>query len=1131
MYKNNHQLIYSPTDLTTYLASPFASWMHRLQIENPELEIQIDEPDALLSSLQSKGLTHEQDLLEHFQVQGKSITKIPCDLSFDEKKTQTLQAISNGVDVIYQAALSLEPFQGYADFLIRTSIPSKLGDYSYEVWDSKLSKSLKPEYVIQLCCYVEMLQSIQGTLPQHIVVALGSGDQTRLRTADYYHYYQAIKTQFIESQENFESTKQANPADSKSFGRWSSYAEQLLKQSDHLSLIANISRSQIKKLNRAGIQTVKELVESPETKVSGIRAEQFDKLKQQATIQKQSNSQIPPLYEVLKQDASTPTGLALLPPHSPNDVFFDIEGFPLVEGGLEYLWGSTYFDEQSTRQFKDFWAHDSKKEKQAFSNFINWVYQRWLNDPTMHIYHYAPYEVTACKRLMGRHGVCEEKVDQLLRNNVFIDLYFIVKNGLRIGEPRYSIKNVEHLYRGKRETDVGTGSDSVVVYDAWRNQPDGDDWQSSKILNSIRDYNIDDCNSTQELTQWLRNQQLDHHITYNGNQEIVTKEIKEDDQQRHLLRDTLLTKIESLAGDDAVITENLAWMLEFHNRELKPTHWRKFERMDMSEDELYDDMDCLAYCTRTDKAPFKLTPRTQILAYEYQFNPNQEFKGAAKSYFVLGYQTDDGKELKATFVPEHSQLAKGIITLKMKQELKGPITLLPDEFVNPEPIPTALSNQIQRIYKGKLNQSAITDFLYRRHPRIKCINYGEAIIKSHQPDERLNQIIDTVINLDNSYLTIQGPPGAGKTYTAKHIIAELMKLGKKVGISSNSHKAINNLLISTAQYCKAQNISADFTCTSNTDSELQEFNVNIVKNPELINHLQPSCVIGSTAWGFAREDLTDEFDYLFIDEAGQVSVANLVAMSQSTKNIVLMGDQMQLGQPTQGTHPLDSGLSILDYLLKDSPTIPPEMGVFLETTYRMHSKINQFISDAIYNGELKAHPDNDKQVIKVPENYQGILNFDAGVKFIPVKHEGNTQASNEEVDKIKSLVNELLGRLYTDKSGQQHPITVEDMLFIAPYNHQRNKLQQALGDDAKVGTVDKFQGQEAPIVFFSLCTSDASESPRGIDFLFDKHRINVAISRAQSMAIIVSNPKLFTTPVSNIEQMAKVSVLTRLLEY
>ena len=328
-----------------------------------------------------------------------------------------------------------------------------------------------------------------------------------------------------------------------------------------------------------------------------------------------------------------------------------------------------------------------------------------------------------------------------------------------------------------------------------------------------------------------------------------------------------------------------------------------------------------------------------------------------------------------------------------------------------------------------------------------------------------------------------------------------------------------------------QGIQAHFVCTKHTDDKLTELGVTIIDNKKIVDNLQRSCVIGTTAWGFAREDLKDEFDFLFIDEAGQVSVANLVAMSQSTRNIVLLGDQMQLGQPTQGTHPKDSGLSILDYLLKDSPTIQPEMGVFLETTYRMHSKVNKFISEAIYGGQLHADPDNNKQVIAVPEDYHGLLDFEAGIKFIPVEHEGNTQASDEEVVKINEMVQALLGRIFTDKHGKQRSITLNDILFVAPYNHQRNKLQETLGPEARVGTVDKFQGQEAPIVFFSLCTSDASESPRGIDFLFDKHRINVAISRAQAMAIVVGNPKLITTPTSNVDQIRKVNVLAKLINY
>jgi superfamily I DNA and/or RNA helicase len=427
-------------------------------------------------------------------------------------------------------------------------------------------------------------------------------------------------------------------------------------------------------------------------------------------------------------------------------------------------------------------------------------------------------------------------------------------------------------------------------------------------------------------------------------------------------------------------------------------------------------------------------------------------------------------------------------------------------------------------------KSAIIDFMMRSKPRIKGHPEGP-IASSHDSGKRLKQIIHAIRNLDCSYLTIQGPPGAGKSYTGKHVIAELMKSGAKVGITSNSHKAINNLLLSTAKYCKEEGIDATFYCTKDNEPELSDYDVTILKNNELVNHIQASCVMGTTAWGFAREDLESTLDYLFVDEAGQVAVANLIAMSRSADNLILMGDQMQLGQPSQGSDPGESGLSVLDYLLHETPTIPDDMGVFLGTTYRMHSKINRLISEHIYEGKLNAHPDNDKRIIKVPAKYQGPLNIEAGVLFIPVEHEGNTQASSEEVAVIRELANSLIGRTFftgeasTERSSlETRTIDWNDILFVAPYNHQVSKLRAALGTQAKVGSVDKFQGQEAPIVFLSMCASDASESPRGLDFLFDKHRINVAISRAQSLAVVVGNPSIGQTPVSRVEQLKLVNL-------
>lgn len=1130
MYMELNKLIFSPSDLTLYMDSHFASWMEHLALINPELLPTADKEDELMGLLQNKGLQHEKEVLNSFVQKGFSVIEITRSSHAQE---DTFAAMQSGADIIYQAALSAPPFKGYADFLVKVEGKSQLGDYYYEVWDTKLSKTVKPYFIVQLCCYADMLEALQGRRPQYVVVVLGNDDQVRLCTNDYFYYYTNLKHRFLQVHQDFSAQNQPNPADSNSWGRWSGYAEELLKQTDHLCQIATITKNQIKKLNKAGIQAMQGLVDTDCDRIKGMNADVFTRLKAQAKIQKESIGKDVPLYQILPHESQKKMGLSLLPPASPLDIYFDIEGFPLEEGGLEYLWGVTFFDEAATRQFKDFWAHNEAEEKEAFKRFIEWTYARWLQDPTMHIYHYANYEIAACRKLMSRYGICEHEVDQLLRNEVFVDLYKVVKGSLLLGEPRYSIKNVEHLYRGKRATEVGSGGDSVVVYERWREAPDGDTWETSKILNSIRDYNIDDCNSTQELVEWLRLRQQEQCIPYLGKTEVVDVEQKDEVTARIQLQNRLLQKSAQQfdAGliENAKVTSLLAWSLEFHRREKKPMYWRLFDRLGLSDEELIDDIECLAHCVRTDKPPYKSAPRDRTYTYEYAFDPMQEFKGATEKYHVLDTDRGDGKNLSVTFIKEYSSLGEGYIALKTGASLDDIITLIPDENIRVDPIPEAITKQVEAFDQGHLAETAIVDFLKRSTPRINGHQLGQPIAPSHDPQTRLPEIIKSVCHMDNSYLTIQGPPGSGKTYTGKHVIAELLKLGKKIGISSNSHKAINHLLINTAEYCNEKGIQAYFACTKNTDDKLGALGIDVYKNENIAGHVQPACVIGTTAWGFARTDLEDSFDYLFIDEAGQVSVANLIAMSRSTKNIILLGDQMQLGQPSQGSHPEESGLSILDYLLHATPTIPDSMGVFLGTTYRMHSTVNQFISDAIYEGKLESAPDNDRQCIKIPEGYKGILNKEAGIITVPVFHEGNTQASDEEVDQIVLLANQLIGRIFTANDGVERPIDWSDMLFVAPYNHQVNKLRLALNESAKVGSVDKFQGQEAPIVFLSMCASNANESARGLSFLFDKNRINVAVSRAQCMAVVVYSPTLLETAASNVEQLGMVNLFCRLV--
>ena len=670
MFLSNGQLIYSPSDLTSYMSSPFASWMDRLSLEHPNISQQQDAPDPLMQALAKKGLLLEVTQEEKFIQQGKTLRKIIGNSNAD-KYLNTLEAMKSGIDIIVQGRLEMNQLQGVADFLVKVphidnEVPSLLGDWHYEVWDSKLANSVKANFIVQLCSYSQMLEFMQGILPKEITIVLGNGYQSRYTLRDYYSFYSKLLLSFMDAQENFDPAQRPDPSASKNWGNWSNVAKQLLLEQDHLCKVADISKSQIKKLNHAQINTLEQLSKTNTEHISGIHPQTLQKRIAQAKIQHTSKGLEIPKFEILIPELGKKVGLALLPPSSPLDVFFDIEGYPFEEGGLEYLWGNTYFDKHGHRQFKDFWAHNKEQEKKCFKDFIDWVYQRWIEDPSMHIYHYANYEIAASQKLMGRYGICENELDQLLRNNVFIDLYKLVKGGLLLGTPSYSIKNVELLYRPKRQTEVTNGGESIIVYEQWRELNkqglEGDNYQTSKILRQIRDYNIDDCNSTQELVDWLRTQQHLHDITFIGNAEIMEPTVSEEITERTQLRDRLLSQSATERKTEshrAKITETLAYCLEFHRRESKPTFWRLFERLGLSHIELIDDLHCLANCHRTQREPFKHKPRARKLAYEYNFDPTQEFNGAQGNFYLLGVEDENGKSAKVTYVQQESDLANG----------------------------------------------------------------------------------------------------------------------------------------------------------------------------------------------------------------------------------------------------------------------------------------------------------------------------------------------------------------------------------------------------------------------------------------------------------------------------------------
>jgi len=352
-----------------------------------------------------------------------------------------------------------------------------------------------------------------------------------------------------------------------------------------------------------------------------------------------------------------------------------------------------------------------------------------------------------------------------------------------------------------------------------------------------------------------------------------------------------------------------------------------------------------------------------------------------------------------------------------------------------------------------------------------------------------------------------------------------MKSRKKVGVASNSHKAINNLLRAVEERVLERGLR--FRGVKKSDDQRPDtfyegrFIRNITDNRDV--DLSADLIAG-TAWLFAREELDRKLDFLFVDEAGQVALANLVAMGLSARNIVLVGDQMQLAQPVQGVHPGDSGVSALDHLLEEAATIPPGRGIFLPTTWRMHENVCRFISEVLYEGRLHPEPQNQNQQLILGEAAHAAL-MNSGIRFLPVAHDGCAQKSEEEAEVIRKLYLSLLEQQYQDRAGKIHPVEAANILVVSPYSLQVNHLKSVLPSGARVGTVDRFQGQEAEVVLISMTTSSVEDLPRNIEFLYSKNRLNVAISRARCLSVIVASPRLLEIPCETVEQMQLVNTL------
>jgi len=534
--------------------------------------------------------------------------------------------------------------------------------------------------------------------------------------------------------------------------------------------------------------------------------------------------------------------------------------------------------------------------------------------------------------------------------------------------------------------------------------------------------------------------------------------------------------------------------------------------MGASVEELIDDSDCLG-CVTVDRS-VALRPEKRSFIHTASY-PDQETKlGEGKSVV----RTDTGGPVDIFGMDEDSLRVELKIGAK-QPALADVISLIP---CGPRDNPTqrdAIERYVNAVIAGRANTyAAITSVMGKERPNVA----GGVILKSEDPADVLAETADATARMRNTHLVIQGPPGTGKTYTSAHAIVELIAKGKRVGVAAFTHKAINNLLAAIEDAADERGVR--FTGAKKYSEADDKLNGRMIVDTDDNKVIENGShmVVGGTAWLFSRPAMDQKLDYLFIDEAGQVSLADLVAMGTSAKNIVLVGDQMQLSQPVKGAHPEGSGVSALDYLMGDWATVPPDRGILLSRTWRMHPELCRFVSQAFYDGRLEPHESTAKQRLIVQAS-DAIA--PAGLRFTGVEHADNSQKSVEEAERLKAIYEQLLGAQWVNQNGETKTITTDDILVVSPYNMQVNLLTETLPIGARVGTVDRFQGQEAAVVLVSMASSDGEHAPRGMTFLFSRERLNVAISRGRCLATVVASPELTAVACRSVEQLRLVNAM------
>ena len=1150
-------VVWSASDLRAASECEFG-WLRQLDAKLGRVPPVVEPDDPTQRRAGELGTEHERRALADYRLRHPgSVVEIEAVVSSDDRALagavrQTVAALTDpGVSVLYQAAFADGDFVGFADFLVREP------DGAWRVQDTKLARHARVTALMQLAAYVDQLDRLSVPRSDGVDLLLGDGTTSVHSVDDLLPVFGVRRGRLRALIADREIHRGADGAaiawgDERgelrvtACGRCAICEAEAVAARDVL-LVAGMRPVHRERLRAAGIGTIDALADG--STAPGIRPEVFASLRTQARLQLASPAglgQEPPqggpavpAYEVV-----LPAALAALPRRDDGDLFFDFEGDPLHTEGDGRWWGLDYLFGWCDRdcEYSTLWAHDFAQEKAALEAFIDMVTLRRRTSPGMHIYHYAPYEPTHLLTMAARHGTREAEVDALLRAGVFVDLYPVVRRALRVGSRSYSIKKLEPLYMSGRlrTSDVQRGDDSIVRYVAARVAlSEGRDAESAAILQDLAEYNRDDCVSTLRLRDWLVG--LARAADVLPAPDPTERESPYEPSPR---AEALRSRAGAGDAPDAVALRLAAAAIDYYPREAKSFWASHFGRLREPLSSWQDTRDVVAVDTERCRVveDWHPGPRSarRVLELRGDLAPGTRLTEGSQPFALYGTPAPFPHEPAPRFL----HLPHPVTVLEVLED--G--ALVRENAVGGETwsaLPVAMTPGAPP--RGGRQQAAIdewadglaralpawpadpaADILLRRSPRTIDGPLREV------GTDPVAAIVDGVMRLDRSYLAVQGPPGTGKTHVGSRVIAALVRQhGYRVGVVAQSHAVVEHMLDRVV----AAGVPRDQVAKAPKDAGQAPGGYTAIAKEGMgafIAGQSGGFVVGGTAWDFSHPDRVARhgLDLLVIDEAGQFSLAATIAVAVCSPRLLLLGDPQQLPQVSQGTHPEPVDTSALGWVMAGEPVIRAGGGYFLARSWRMHPEVAGPVSRLSYAGELDAAPVTAQRVLSGVES---------GVHPMPVRHRGNAVESVEEAAVVAELVRSLLGRPWQDAAEAEgrirrlpeRPLVEQDIIVLAPYNAHQMLVERTLAEagapGVRVGTVDRFQGQEAVVAIVTLAASSGRDAPRGLDFLLLQNRLTVAISRAQYAAFVAYSPGLFDDLPRTPEGVARLSAFARLV--